>query len=205
MEHDIEQYTEQFYSGKSDVFERENLWIKKILKEDFSYRKNSVWLDFGCGSGYWLETFSQLADIIYATDVNPEAIDYCKKIYAVNNINFSLFNGKTINIERESVDVITVFWVLQEVLSDENLVKIFDEFKRVLKPKGKIFIVENIYSDVRFLTKSSIYGDMLLNQEGEIIRQFKENTIYPILSQIGFSFLGKGMYELSFYEIYEKM
>lgn len=205
MEYDIERYTEQFYSGKPDVFERENLWIKKILKEAFSYQKNSVWLDFGCGSGYWLENFRQLAEVIYATDINPEAIEYCKKLHAVNNINFFVFNGKTINIETESVDVITVFWVLQEVLSDEELLKMFDEFKRVLKSKGKLFIVENRYSDVRSLIRASRYGDMLQNQEGEIIRQFKENTISPLLNQKGFSVSEKGMFELSFYEIYEKI
>ncbi|MBU1854097.1 MAG: methyltransferase domain-containing protein, partial [Nanoarchaeota archaeon] len=51
-----------------------------MMKQIKDYAKGLV-LDMGTGSGIQAEEANKYADEVLAVDVNPEAINYCKKKY----------------------------------------------------------------------------------------------------------------------------
>ncbi len=205
MNCDVKKYAEKFYSGKNNIYNSENDWITKLIKKDININKErSVIVDFGVGSGDWLDLYSTLSDTIYAIDIDINCVEYCKNKFDLKCINFMLFDGNNIKLNDSSVDVIMVFWVFQEILEDKTLKNIVSEFKRILKPQGIIIIVDNIYSDIRHLLKSTQYGDLLEKNTNDIIRQFKNNSVCSIFEEKHLNLLKHEEYQTSFYEIYIK-
>lgn len=201
----IEKYSEKFYSGLEDIFERENISIKNLLLQEFNKNKTKkTILDFGCGSGEWLELFIQLGGIVYAMDKSSAALDFCKNKYQHRNIIFMDFNEKKIKLQDNSVDVITVFWVFQEILNDNEMTLILSEMDRVLKKDGIIIVVENQYSDIRKIIKSTQYGDLLIDNKENVLRQFSNNTLVNIFQRLHYYKRLHKEFEMSFYEVYQK-
>ena len=200
----IEEYSEKFYSGSEDILENENLLIKKLLLQELNKGEKQVLLDFGCGSGDWLDFFVQFEDKIYATDKSIEAMDFCKEKRQYNKVVFLDFDEKKIKLEDFSVDVITVFWVFQEILNDDEMDLFLREFNRILKTNGLIIVIENQYSDIRKFMASTRYGDMLINSKGNILRQFSNNTVDFIFERLHYRKCKHQEFGISFFEIYQK-
>lgn len=200
----IEEYSEKFYSGSEDILENENLLIKKLLLRELNKDEKEVLLDFGCGSGDWLDFFVQFEDKIYATDKSIEAMDFCKEKRQYNKVVFLEFNEKKIKLEDFSVDVITVFWVFQEILNDDEIDLFLKEFNRILKTNGIIIVIENQYSDIRKFMASTRYGDMLMNSKGNILRQFPNNTVDFIFERFHYRKCKHQEFGISYFEIYQK-
>lgn len=201
----IKEYSEKFYSGAVDILEYENVSIRNLLLQEFGKKdKKKILFDFGCGSGEWLQFFLKLSDVVYATDKSFEAMDYCKERYQYNNIVFLDFDEKKIKLKDFSVDVITVFWVFQEIINDNEIYLILKEFDRILKSEGRIIIVENQYSDIRKIVKSTQYGDILKDNKGNLLRQFPDNTLVNILKKSNYQKCNHIEFGMSFYEIYQK-
>ena len=184
--------------------ENENLLIKKLLLQELNKGEKQVLLDFGCGSGDWLDFFVQFEDKIYATDKSIEAMDFCKEKRQYNKVVFLDFDEKKIKLEDFSVDVITVFWVFQEILNDDEMDLFLREFNRILKTNGLIIVIENQYSDIRKFMASTRYGDMLINSKGNILRQFSNNTVDFIFERLHYRKCKHQEFGISFFEIYQK-
>lgn len=201
---DIKEYSEKFYSGSEDILENENKLIKKFLLQALKKEEKKVLFDFGCGSGEWLEFFVQFEDKIYATDKSIKAMNFCREKHQCNNVVFLDFDEKKIKLEDFSVDVITVFWVFQEILNDDEIDLFLREFDRILKTNGIIIVVENQYSDIRKFMTSTRYGDMLMDSSGDILRQFPNNTLDFIFGTLHYSISKHQEFGMSFFEIYQK-
>lgn len=199
----IKEYSEKFYSGSENILENENILIRELLLQEFNKDKQ-VLFDFGCGSGEWLEFFAQFEEKIYATDKSIEAIDFCKEKYQYNNVVFLDFDEKQIKLEDFSVDVITIFWVFQEIFNDDEIDLFLKEFDRILKTNGIIIVVENQYSDIRKFMKSTRYGDILGDDGGSILRQFPDNTLDFIFERLHYYKCKHQEFGMSFFEIYQK-
>lgn len=90
--------------------------------------EEKVWVDVGCGQNEWVNTYKHLVKKAIGTD-----IDYPK-----NKKNFILRKASKLPFEDNSVDLISLRFViehLQEVENDLN------EFSRILKPNGKVLIL----------------------------------------------------------------
>lgn len=201
---DIKEYSEKFYSGLEDILENENKLIKKFLLQALEKDEKEVLFDFGCGSGEWLEFFAQFEDKIYATDKSIKAMDFCREKNQCNNVVFLDFDEQKIKLEDFSVDVITIFWVFQEILNDDEIDLFLREFDRILKTNGIIIVVENQYSDIRKFMTSTRYGDMLMDSSGNILRQFSNNTLDFIFGTLNYSISKHQEFGMSFFEIYQK-
>ena len=101
--------------------------------------------DFGCGSGGWVLPLARKAEdgIVYAVDILPEPLDALKAkadSFALSNIKTILSNvEKDVKIQDESCDLVLMTNLLFEI---EDKKAVMEQGKRVLKPGGKILIVD---------------------------------------------------------------
>lgn len=200
MNRDFASYDDFFYKNATDELLEENIWIATKLKQLLSQKTAQI-LDFGCGSGEWLKLFSSYSNNVYACDISLSAINYCKKSH--NCVNFFLFDGNSIPLLNESMDIVVCFWVIQEILEVQQLEKIFGEFSRILNANGLLLLIENKYSDIRSLVRSDKFGD-LMRMNDSIIRQFPNNSATDILA--GFNLKCEQHLEKNsiFFEVYCK-
>lgn len=116
-----------WYIGRRFVFD-------KILDRFFETKPDSVIADIGCGTGGNIPTL-QKHGRVYGLDISEKALEYCsKKGYT----NVKLMPGvPATGLDNESVDLITMFDVLEHINQDEEALR---EYYRVLKPGGMYFL-----------------------------------------------------------------
>lgn len=102
-------------------------------------------LDFGCGPGYFTIPMAEMVGvngIVIATDLQDGMLQKLKEkidgTTIADRITLHKCEAHQIGIS-ENVDFILAFYVIHEVPEKE---KLFAEFFTILKPGGKLFIVE---------------------------------------------------------------
>jgi len=116
--------------------------------EKLGLSPTDVAMDFGCGPGYFTIDLAKKAKHVVAADISPEMLKKVKKKAEkakVQNIQFLQSDGKKIKLQDGSLDLILLVTVYHEVGDSETVLK---EFDRVLKPTGKLAIVEVIKSGI---------------------------------------------------------
>ena len=128
----------------NDIGERKLIW--KVLVTDFFQqfiKKDDVVLDAGCGYGEFINNIVCGKKI--AVDLNQEAKKYLNK-----EVKFFLGSSTEMSfIKEKSVDKIFVSNFFEH-LEREDIVKTIKEFKRVLKSRGEVLILQ---PNIRFCAK----------------------------------------------------
>ncbi len=126
-------------------------------------RRGEVLLDLACGQGFFAREFARLqmpgasatggqaklGTKVIGVDISQELIQLAKK--HPSNLAIKQFNNREVEyhvssadklgfIQNESIDKILIVLSLQNI---ENANDVIKEVNRVLKPKGKLFIVLN--------------------------------------------------------------
>jgi ubiquinone/menaquinone biosynthesis C-methylase UbiE len=122
--------------------EQQFLNPEKIL-EKLDLNKKIVAADFGCGSGGWAIPLAKKVRWVFAIDIQEEPLSALRgrmKMEKVFNIDPLRGNveGKTTLIS-ESCDLVLMTNLLFQV---DDIKKVFEEAKRVLKKGGKILVVD---------------------------------------------------------------
>ena len=123
--------------------EKRRLYLdpEKILSF-LDLQPNSIVADLGCGSGVFTIPISKKIKKIYGIDIEPKMIQVLnQKILQKNlkNISTLLSNGIKIPIETSSLDLLITVNTLHE-FEDRN--KVLKEIFRILKPTGKLAVVD---------------------------------------------------------------
>ena len=92
--------------------------------------KNKTVLDFGCAYGDFLSNLKSSKNL-YGIELSTQCLNYIKK----NKKNLNVFSN--LNDIKVKIDVITLFHVLEHI---PEQVKILNELKKKLKPRGKIIV-----------------------------------------------------------------
>ena len=128
--------TESFLDAR-DIISRLNL------------RGNEVFMDAGCGDGHVvMEAYDMMGDdaTIYAVDVfEPSIEDMQKEVdeKGIKNIIPVQSNiAEHIDIEDDTVDVCLLINVFHHFVAMENSDGAIEELKRVIKPDGKISVMD---------------------------------------------------------------
>ena len=98
--------------------------------------------DLGCGSGYFTTILARQVKKVYAIDVQKEMLDFLQdKIRRLKISNIELLLSKTneIPLENQSVDFLISVNTLHE-FDDRD--KMIHEMNRVIKPQGRLLIVD---------------------------------------------------------------
>lgn len=112
-------------------------WHRYFLAS--KYVKDKVVLDIACGAGYGSDLLSNLAEKVIGIDLSEESIEFAKKHYTNENIQFKQGSISNIPLTDKSVDVIVSYETIEHV--DEDLQHIaMKEYGRVLKDDGILII-----------------------------------------------------------------
>lgn len=105
--------------------------------------KDKIVLDAGCGTGKFLPILEENSYKYIGIDLSMEQIKKAKTKSKKNTSEFIQSNLSTIPLENNSIDLIVSTWVLGTIIDLDERNKCIHELKRVLKPNGYIFLVEN--------------------------------------------------------------
>ena len=160
----------EFYSGKSDVYERFS------EAEDFPQRipeilidkiKGKKVLDFGCGNGRYTKILSAHAKCYCGIDSSQQQIEKAKK--KCPGIDFQHTDGEKIPFDDNSFDVILSTWVLSGIPDEKKRLRILQEMKRVLNADGKICLLENDFGgQFSYIERKALGTDVITRQYGYI-------------------------------------
>lgn len=113
--------------------------IKKSHFRNINQNKNSIMLDVGCGIASFLIGSEHRKAI--GIDYNKNKINLGKELsnrYEKKNIDLMVGSGLTLPLKNNSVDTIFCSHLLEHLINPNIMV---EEFKRVLKPDGVIYII----------------------------------------------------------------
>ena len=173
------------YNKKTDLFVER--WKDLFLEKSYGFfRKNmdgNSILDVGCGSGRDVHRFVSDGFESIGIDLSKEMVKYAK-----HNQRGSFFRMDMRKLEFES-DIFDGVWCNSSLhhLPKEDAGKALDEFKRVLKPGGILFVTvkegsgEEIDKEGRFLVYYSIEELEKLLEE----RRFQVISRYQSESRTG--------------------
>lgn len=146
---DAKRITKEHYENKKLVNKYVHVWtgfrgylgdLKAFIK--LLPKKGSV-LDAGCGPGTEVRYFYRRGLKATGVDYSKAMIDKAREL--VPNGEFRVMDIKKLKFPKNSFDGLWTAGVLVH-FSERELPKIFDEFKRVLKPEGILYICTRIGS-----------------------------------------------------------
>ncbi len=105
-------------------------------------RSHFIAADIGCGSGYFTIPLSRKVRKVYGIDVQKKMLQFLEqkiRKLRMRNVELLLSSTNEIPLGNEAVDIIISINTLHE-FDDKG--KIIEEMRRVLKPSGRILIVD---------------------------------------------------------------
>jgi 2-polyprenyl-3-methyl-5-hydroxy-6-metoxy-1,4-benzoquinol methylase len=130
-------------------------------------------LDFGCGSGNLSRVLDKEGYCIVGVDVSIDILQHTKDHKFNNGGLFLQYDGRQLPISPNSFDVCVTYAVLGHFIDSTKLRLISKEILRVLKPGGKVVLVEQ-----------TCRKSVIKSKNWKIIRPAKEYE--QILSESGF-------------------
>jgi ubiquinone/menaquinone biosynthesis C-methylase UbiE len=159
-----------------------------LITNNIDYHNKMV-LDFGCGIGSICSLF-QPSNYL-GLDCDSSRISYAQ--YSYPDYRFDVLRESCLPISENLVDYILIISVLHHIPSKE-LYGYIEEFRRVLKPNGKIFIIEPcFFENTHFSNKCMNFfdkGKYIRNEDGylelfnkhyykiEVLKKFKQLFFY---------------------------
>ena len=128
-----EVYSNKHYLSKLTLKENRKYRINRFAKERVNilrkFKTKGSILDFGCGSGYFIEAARQYFDV--------EGVEFSDDLRKWLKKKLNIETYKTLSKTKKKYDIITAFDVIEHVKDPTNLLK---EFKKKLNKDGIILI-----------------------------------------------------------------
>lgn len=98
-------------------------------------------IDYGCAYGYYLSVLKMINPTheLFGVDLAKEAVEETAKVIGIDHV-FWQSCGDTLQLKKNSVDVIYSFDMIEHINDDDNITRFFEECARLIKPTGYIFI-----------------------------------------------------------------
>lgn len=100
-------------------------------------KPKSIILDIACGSGFGSHYLSENGHNVIGCDIDVNTINECNARFENTNLNYIQADGAKLQFDNNNFDYVISFETIEHT-SDYN--KMLEEFKRVLKPEGKVII-----------------------------------------------------------------
>ncbi|MCQ6557198.1 class I SAM-dependent methyltransferase [Paenibacillus mendelii] len=151
--------------------------------------ENKTVLDFGCGTGANCSIFKPSFYLGIEPDV--KRVELANRLYP--NHRFVSFKENRIPVQNDSIDLIFIVAVLHHI-DDEQIKRYLLEFERVLKPAGKIIVMEpylcdrtkwnnrfmNWYDDGEYIRNENSYLNLFQagQYECQVLKRFTKCFLY---------------------------
>lgn len=114
---------------------------KKAYFSAAEMARDKIVLDVGCNNGYGTKILSAHCKKVSGVDVSKRSIEKAKQKYLHDGIEFNLIDGKRLDFNPGTFDIVTSFQVIEHI---SDCVPYLSEIKRVLKAEGMaIFTTPN--------------------------------------------------------------
>lgn len=121
----------------------------ELVFSELKLKEGDSFLDIGCGTGDYSVYASKIvgdSGIVYALDIQNKLINNLREkadLEGLSNINARVSDiAASLLIEDNIIDVCFISTVLHAVDLDEHGKRLFSEIRRVLKPDGRLVIIE---------------------------------------------------------------
>lgn len=94
-------------------------------------------LDIACGTGFGSNILAEKAAQVIGGDIDKTTIAENNTIYDKDNLSFQELDGTKLPFDDNTFDVLVSFETIEHTIHYDEMIK---EFKRVVKPTGKLFI-----------------------------------------------------------------
>ena len=173
--------------------------ILNVINRRFPQKKTLRILDYGCGSGYFLEVFGKTRiGEYYGYDLSEKSIQCAKKTHHNRNVHFFHIQKDNASLlkEKKNIDVLVLIGVLQ-YMSNKEFTALLQNAKKLLAPNGVIIIscsvdhivyramnVLQIFSPHQLIHRKRAV-DMLKQVGFRVVHQYERGIILsPIFSQL---------------------
>jgi len=96
--------------------------------------------DIGCGTGVFTQMLAPIADRVIGIDREPTMLEAARsRIGTPANVDLRLGDAEQLPLENESIDLAVLGLILHHL---ENPVRTLAEVRRVLKPGGRLLVVD---------------------------------------------------------------
>jgi ubiquinone/menaquinone biosynthesis C-methylase UbiE len=148
-------------------------WLMKHLPDS----RHSTLVDIGCGNGALLKALSNRIQTGIGLDASEKIIEQAEHMNLGNsNLSFNVINGPSLPLENQSVDSIVSMLSFRYLDWDPMML----EFKRVLKPGGKILIIDMVTVPVKWHELPK----MLMDKVKQIFQRYTHKSYYKNLVQL---------------------
>ncbi len=149
-----------------DIKVREDEW--DWLSDHIGELAGKAILDVGCGNGALLKEFSSKAEKVIGVDASQELLQLARIMHAqTDKAEFYQVNGPKLPLDSNSVDVVTSLLSFRYLDWDP----LMEEIKRVLKPGGKMLIIDMVAAPPGLKE----YGTLI----GSKFKHYKHRKKYP--------------------------
>lgn len=129
----------------------DKIWIE-ILVEKIALKDGGSVLDIGTGPGYFAINLALMGYQVTGIDLTPAMLDrakeYAKRLNCEDKTKFLEMNAQSLAFEDRSFDVVitrNLTWTLP------NVEAAYTEWKRVLKPGGRLINFDSDYGEISFI------------------------------------------------------
>jgi len=158
----VTEYTEDYYDEHKEAgldYLGHGYWQEEYAKmviEACKTAADGFVLDAGCACGSILKGFHKLGFRVFGADLNEHMIELGQKHFGFYANELVCGSISELPVLTESVDLVHTAQVLEHI-PQEHMDDILQEFARVLKPAGRVFICLDAVKDGE--TKEMYMGD----------------------------------------------
>ncbi len=186
-EKNLYQNSSAYYENNDyyEIFSRAEDGEGKVTKYLMERAKDKIVLDAGCGTGKFLNILENVASKYIGVDLSFDQLIKAQMKRKKESSSFINANLKDLMLADDSIDLIISPWVLGTVLDIKEREECLHELKRVLKPGGKIILIENDegseFETLRNRDKdlrTRNYNDWIISNDFNIAKQIDTKFIF---------------------------
>jgi ubiquinone/menaquinone biosynthesis C-methylase UbiE len=184
-----EKRNRQKFDTWAENFETRGSWFQYFQKRVISlidFSSPCSFLDLGCGTGWAVRYVSDLMKgkgNCAGIDISEKMIEQARRLAAgMNNVVFHNASSENLPVEDGSIDNIICTFSFHHYA---NPVKALSEARRVLKPRGKFFILDATLDD--FLTR--LFETLFLKLDKSHVKQYTTNEFRRMFPEAGLTYL----------------
>lgn len=162
--------------------------VIKYLTENLCLNYSDIGADIGAGTGQLTKLLADNFNTVYAIEPNLSMLQECKKkLLSYTNIIYECSKAESTNLKTHTLDYITVAQAFHLFYNKE----VYAEFKRILKPNGKLIIVFNMknHQSKLFLENEKVLLQYCPFYKREFhATEFKSDTFEEMFSKTSYHF-----------------